>query len=59
MKCPSNIQAFFTYSNDKFRITKSQKISIEILKDCYNRNKTICQKDGCVFWATNMAYLLK
>ncbi|GAA0120965.1 hypothetical protein UT300018_02810 [Clostridium faecium] len=55
---PSNIQAFSLIAMINLELRNDTKISIEILKDCYNRNKNNMSKDEYCFWATNMAYLL-
>ncbi|ARC83412.1 tetratricopeptide repeat family protein [Clostridium argentinense CDC 2741] len=55
---PSNIQAFSLMAMINLELRNDTKISIDILEDCYNKNKNNMSKDRYSLWATNMAYLL-
>ena len=53
-----NVQAFSLMAMINLELRNDTKISIDILEDCYNKNKNNMSKDEYCFWATNMAYLL-
>lgn len=55
---PSNIQAFSLMAMINLELRDDTKISIDILEDCYNKNKNNMSKDDYSLWANNMAYLL-